>query len=101
MFDVGPGTGVTFPDFGFESGESNELMSMMAEVEDEETRGTSESRQRKSDQHLEKRVKGSRIALRVADIQIRQQPRGVSATCPFLHPQTQLMFRYRLVGQVA
>jgi hypothetical protein len=29
LFDVGPGTGVEFPDFGLESGESNELMSIL------------------------------------------------------------------------
>lgn len=92
LFDVGPGTGAAFPGFGFESGESNELMSMMAEVEDGETCGTSESRQRKSDQHSKKKVKDQRprIVLRVAEIQIRQQPRGVSAPCSFLHRQTQL-----------
>ena len=28
LFDVGPGTGVEFPDFGFESGERSELMSI-------------------------------------------------------------------------
>jgi hypothetical protein len=28
-FDVGPGTGVEVPDFGFESGERSELMSML------------------------------------------------------------------------
>jgi hypothetical protein len=34
LFDVGSGTGVEFPGFGFESGESNELMSMMVEFEE-------------------------------------------------------------------
>jgi hypothetical protein len=29
LFDVGPGTGVEFPGFVFESGESNELMSIL------------------------------------------------------------------------
>lgn len=28
LFDVGPGTGVEFPDLGFESGERSELMSI-------------------------------------------------------------------------
>lgn len=41
MFDVGPGTGVEFPDFGFESGESNELMSMMTDFEEGRTCNTS------------------------------------------------------------
>lgn len=33
MFDVAPGTGAEFPDFAFESGESNELMSILVKFE--------------------------------------------------------------------
>lgn len=87
LFDEGPGTGVEFPDCGFESGESSELISMLSD-----SKSTTHSGEIEGATEISKICQGPEVtdSARIAEIQIRRQPRYVLTTHPFLHRPTEL-----------